>query len=471
MGAREQRRTGPGRSDLARVVLILLVLVAPLSAGAEHEPDRRYSRAAVQWKAATAEQAGRWAADVDRRAKTGPEFDRLAPLGAPGEALTAAMLPPHAARALRVLDCSSGRPTVRQLLVPVTDEQRFPVTIRCASEAVAEVAWAKAPWHPPTGEGVERATLAERYGMGGVVDGERAWQPSELASLDQALALLTPEELEAIAGLPWVRNRTPSGAIDQPHVAFFSASGAKRAIVVLDGAFGSDATAFRGAVDRPLAASTLVLLHEIGHALARRPGAEAAARSEAAYAEARAAYEQLRAEREAYVARQQPLLDWGEERELLSQRWAEVAKELADGSVEGSTATAEDLASLRAEAQRLIDQMREGDDGLADLSAEVWKRHAELVAKSASSDRSDELAALSRRAQELSDAPPVLTAYAAVPGSRNGPTRYGLTNVGEGFAEAFALFKTSPAQLAWVAPDVHRWFEEGNHLLRTATAP
>lgn len=58
----------------------------------------------------------------------------------------------------------------------------------------------------------------------------------------------------------------------------------------------------------------------------------------------------------------------------------------------------------------------------------------------------------------------ILQVYAQVPGALEGPTDYGATSPAEGFAEAFAMFHTDPEALQRCLPEVHAWFERGEHL-------
>jgi hypothetical protein len=59
---------------------------------------------------------------------------------------------------------------------------------------------------------------------------------------------------------------------------------------------------------------------------------------------------------------------------------------------------------------------------------------------------------------------PVLEAYERVAAGAVSPTEYGRKDLGEGFAEAFALWKLHPDWLAVAWPDVFTWFEGGGHL-------
>src|SRR5262245_21517831 len=126
---------------------------------------------------------------------------------------------------------------------------------------------------PPVGASAPQPEqLRARYGVGPI----EGWSPSELASLEEALALLGPKELAAIAGLPFRRDDEPDGDLPVPkipedligagatHCGLFVYKDNRRWIEVYDCAFATDELQFVGEPDRPVRASSRAILHEIG---------------------------------------------------------------------------------------------------------------------------------------------------------------------------------------------------------------
>ncbi len=67
--------------------------------------------------------------------------------------------------------------------------------------------------------------------------------------------------------------------------------------------------------------------------------------------------------------------------------------------------------------------------------------------------------------EKIAAAPtPMEQLYAQLPRALDGPTPYGRTDVSESFAESFALFHVDPDSLRRIAPEVHAWFASGEHL-------
>jgi hypothetical protein len=117
--------------------------------------------------------------------------------------------------------------------------------------------------------------LAERYGIGRV----QGWSADERRSLERALSLLEDRERSRLAALDFVRLPGSGGSGPQGQACgYYRMEAATRRIEVFDCAFAFDAHHFAGTPERPERASTRMLLHEIGHAIALAPVAELAAR-------------------------------------------------------------------------------------------------------------------------------------------------------------------------------------------------
>jgi hypothetical protein len=67
-------------------------------------------------------------------------------------------------------------------------------------------------------------------------------------------------------------------------------------------------------------------------------------------------------------------------------------------------------------------------------------------------------------AESIEERGPVLAAFEAALDGNEAPTVYGEESLAEAFAESFSLFKTDPAALERVLPDVARWFANGGHV-------
>jgi hypothetical protein len=122
--------------------------------------------------------------------------------------------------------------------------------------------------------------IRARYGVGPL----EGWSPSELASLDQALATLDPRELAVISGLPFKRRadapantpKPPPGLLPPGSKAcgMYHWEDGRRWIDIFDCAFESESSGFVGSADRPFRPSVQVIVHEIGHAVAKKPTAD-----------------------------------------------------------------------------------------------------------------------------------------------------------------------------------------------------
>lgn len=129
----------------------------------------------------------------------------------------------------------------------------------------------------PSGQGLRLRggtgpELQERFGIGPLRDAGAQWTAFPLALLDDALSRLSAGELEALRGLPFDRRPTmtdDAGNSIRPNVsAAFFADPAGPRVEVYDAAV-APTNHFVGEPDAPRPDSTRVILHEVGHAVAR----------------------------------------------------------------------------------------------------------------------------------------------------------------------------------------------------------
>ena len=71
---------------------------------------------------------------------------------------------------------------------------------------------------------------------------------------------------------------------------------------------------------------------------------------------------------------------------------------------------------------------------------------------------------MGKAAAALSEAGPVLAAYARVLGRSQAPTVYGESSIRESFAESFSLYRADPRALDRLLPAVLAWFKADGHL-------
>ena len=254
--------------------------------------------------------------------------------------------------------------------------------------------------------------LSRRFGIGPLLDGQVAWTERERRALEAALDLLTPSELAYLRGLPF---RREPGIQGDTHAGYYTFDEGldSRFIVLLDRAFEFDGTSFVGTPQRAYPSSIAVILHEMGHAIAKLDREKLLR----VYERDRLAYNEA-----------VPLAN--EYGEALNERYAIVNR-------------------LGPRQRRRI----EGDIRLLE------RNHRKNKALMREARR--RLKEVERRIQRPS---PMEEAYGELPGARGGPTQYGSTSIEEGFADAFALYHLDPDSIRRISPAVHEWFAAGQHL-------
>jgi hypothetical protein len=124
-----------------------------------------------------------------------------------------------------------------------------------------------------------KEALCVRYHLGSIDDGDRSWQPLELHALAQALSLLHPDELAVLKGVRFVRSAhstetSKRGSKHKIRATYFGtvkgdvAGKDAREIHLFDAQAASDSALFIGEPSHPLPIPAMVLLHEMGHAIA-----------------------------------------------------------------------------------------------------------------------------------------------------------------------------------------------------------
>lgn len=248
----------------------------------------------------------------------------------------------------------------------------------------------------PVLEPLERTTpeeLIERFGVGPIENGAARWTPDELGVLSRGLSLLRPAERIAIQGLPFRREES-SVSDRRASFALYRSEGDQRSIEVYDGAFRNDPFAFIGDLEAPRRVSLRVVVHEIGHAIARFEGWQLSVAVGGRYA----ALKELR-----------------DEFNRLGRSFPE------------------------REAPR-FERMKRGIRELNDS----WNEARSRLESAASASRA-------------------LAGYHAATRGR-APSEYGKRNLGEAFAEAFALYVLDPRALERIEPAALEFFESGAHL-------
>lgn len=133
-------------------------------------------------------------------------------------------------------------------------------------DGATRVRWAEAQEAVGT---AKRAQVQARYGIA-VVDGDRPWQPEEVAEVAAALAVLRPDELELASDVQlWRMARSPRNPDDE--LAWYDPTVDPVRIEVYDQAFRDQASGFVGTPEKPFGPAASTVLHEMAHAIADAP--------------------------------------------------------------------------------------------------------------------------------------------------------------------------------------------------------
>lgn len=264
------------------------------------------------------------------------------------------------------------------------------------------------------GKAPSREELQKKYGTGPFIDSGATWGNDTLFVVDLALGKLSPEELKAIAGLPFHRMPAePAGGVARGPgsraIAIYRQDAAGSRFEVYDAAPEKDRVRFNGSPDAPIPGSTSTLVHELGHAISRAGSRTEFSEYDTAMAELQAATIAFNEGQKKYNA---------DRAEFQRSKDPELKK------------------SLLAQAAAAKDEMTK-------VQA-LQKKVAEADAK---------------RKKTLSGGSPLENAYIAKFPLADAPTLYGRTLVSEAFAEGFSLWKTDRAALERATPGAAAWFD------------
>jgi len=254
--------------------------------------------------------------------------------------------------------------------------------------------------------------MQQRFGIGPLLDGQVAWTADERRALEASLGLLTPAELAYLRDLPFRRD---VGGEADTHAGYYvvQESSDGGLIILLNRAFEFDGTSFVGTPQRAYPRSIAVILHEMGHAVAKLD--------------------------------RETLLRIYERDSLAYNEAVPIANEYVDA-----------LNQRYAIVNRLDPVQRRRLQKDIKLLERSYRKNGALMREARK-----RLNGLKRQIQRPS---PMEDVYGAFPGARQGPTRYGSTNVEEGFADAFALYHLDPDSIRRISPEIHNWFAAGQHL-------
>jgi hypothetical protein len=257
--------------------------------------------------------------------------------------------------------------------------------------------------------------LAQRFAIGPLLgSADVEWSPDERRALAQALDLLKPTELALLHALPFERQHIgPDPRHAGLYVRSTVAKGGK--IVLFDLAF-TDTDSYVGQPDRAYPYSVYVILHEIGHAIAK-------------------------------LYRERVLLQYQKDVETYNELVTRVNRSVDEYRLGEQAILAG--APMKSSERRALDERQRA------LSEEISR-----VKRLLSSARRQ-----LRKMEKITSGPtPMEQLYSQLPRALDGPTLYGRTDVSESFAESFALFHVHPDSLQRISPDVQAWFASGAHL-------
>ena len=283
------------------------------------------------------------------------------------------------------------------LRIRLADDTRVPVTVRRGEKSGLIVREGKA------GAAFVHGTttaVAERHGIGRLIDDGSPWNPRALEVLDLALSSLSAPERAVLRGIPFTRKTRGD---DAQHGALYVQRDCAASIFIFDVAFRADQDQFVGTPEAPWPTSTRTFLHEVGHAIHERPGRDGMCKLMADQRKYNARTLQLRARIEAFNR----------------------------GSRKGADQKTENAA---------IEVERDA----VEKSLKAFERNHQEV-------------------QRLQKKSPILSSYAKALGQSSPPTRYAETSMKESFAESFSLYRADPEALRRLLPAVFAYFERGEH--------
>lgn len=176
-------------------------------------------------------------------------------------------------------------------LIPQADGTRVPTTLIWELSGVMTVQTG-APVKDLLMAGPTAEEIAARYKLDPFTSDGVAWTPLELATIDKALSLLTPDEVALAGGLGFRRKGNDIGG----RMAFYRRADDGMTIDVFNKTFSRDQDYFYGPVDAPMAASVSTIIHELAHAMSDFQGRQKAIAANKAAADAMAAQAAMKAD-------------------------------------------------------------------------------------------------------------------------------------------------------------------------------
>lgn len=177
------------------------------------------------------------------------------------------------------------------LLIAQPDGTRVPVTVMC-DLAGAMTIQSGAPVKDLLTGAPSAADLAAKYKLDAFTGDGAEWKPAELAAVEKALSMLTPEEVALLQGLGFRRKTNDASG----RSAYYRRADDGMTIDVFDKTFSLDGEYFVGSLDSPLPASVGTLLHEMAHAMSDFHGRQKALVANKAVNEARAQQDKTKAD-------------------------------------------------------------------------------------------------------------------------------------------------------------------------------
>lgn len=255
--------------------------------------------------------------------------------------------------------------------------------------------------------------IRAKYGVGAFIDEDARWNGAELSAIEQALALLSKEELACVKDLPFRRRKAGT------HRAKYYRADGSVEINVYGLTYIADDDVFMGTPESVKADSVGVIIHELGHAIADHRGREVALAAIAASAE----YKRTTVEADALAA-----------------AFNEKAK-AAGGNPDKKT-----QAELKAIQEKLEASKKDADARFTIANGLKLKINAFDAQNKAGGGR------------------PAERAFGLVLPMKDAPTTYGRSKVEENFAESYRLFKADPEALKRISAAAADWFAAGSHL-------
>lgn len=248
--------------------------------------------------------------------------------------------------------------------------------------------------------------IEARWGITLETDEGGRWSGRDLALVDRAFSLLSPEAIACVQEVPLVASGKKAKRIGSGiQIAVYRFGAATHPRIELYQTRTDDmGTTFLGDPRDPVPFDVQLILHELGHAVADARFRRSHAPHVDDLAEAFALQEQLL-----------PYLS-------------------DDNRLDLSTPEARALYDRQVTVTAALKEVGLTPDSLDDRWAERQTEHG------------------------------VVSAWATVMGDQWRPTRYGATNNKEGFAEMFGLVYADHAAMARVLPTTVAWFDDGHHL-------